>query len=60
MQKLEKEQDFIEARMHKITKEKISFFNQGRKRDWQKILDKQIKDKIEKAFPNEMKELGYL
>ena len=46
--------------MHKITKEKISFFNQGRKRDWQKILDKQIKDKIEKAFPNEMKELGYL
>ena len=60
LQKLEKEQDFIEARMHKITKEKIPFFNQGRKRDWQKILDKQIKDKIEKAFPNEMKELGYL
>jgi len=60
LQKLEKEQGFIEAKMHKITKEKIPFFNQGRKRDWQKILDKQIKDKIEKAFPNEMKELGYL
>ena len=60
LQKLEREQGFIESRMHKITKKKIPFFNQGKKRDWQKILDKQIKDKIEKAFPNEMKELGYL
>ena len=45
---------------HKITKEKIPFFNLGPKRDWRKSTNKKIYEKIEKIFQKEMKELGYL
>ena len=39
---------------------KKDFFNLGPKNDWKKKLDTKLKDKIEIAFSNEMKELGYL
>ena len=38
---------------------KISFFNLGPKNDWKKILDENLKDKIEQVFKNELKELNY-
>ena len=60
MQKLEKEKGFAEAKVHPKTGEKIRFFNLGPKNDWKKNLDKKIKEKIEKNFKKEMKELGYL
>ena len=36
------------------------FFNLGPNNKWEKILDSEIKDEIEKKFNVEMKELGYL
>tara|TARA_B100001564_G_C20626293_1_gene664857 strand:- start:373 stop:1170 length:798 start_codon:yes stop_codon:yes gene_type:complete len=60
MQKLEKQKGFREAKTDSKTGEKIPFFNLGAKNDWKKILDPEIKLKIEKNFKKEMKELGYL
>ena len=60
MQKLEEEKGFAEAKIHPKTGKKINFFNLGPKNDWNKILDKTIRKKIEKHFKKEMKELGYL
>ena len=36
------------------------FFNLGTKNDWKNLLKKEIKEKIENHFKEEMKELGYL
>ena len=41
-------------------KNKIRFFNKGPSNDWTKVLDKKIRDDIEKIFYKEMKELGYI
>ena len=59
MQNLEKKQGFREAKINQRG-EKIPFFNLGPKNNWKKKLDTKLKDKIEKAFNKEMKELGYL
>ena len=42
------------------TGEQINFFDKGSKRDWSKSLDPIIAANIEKAFKEEMVELGYL
>ena len=60
MKALENEVGFDESKTEKMTGEKISFFNLGKKNDWKKIISLEIKDKIENAFKEEMKELGYL
>ena len=60
MQKLEQEEGFREAKTDSKTGDKIPFFNLGAKNDWKKILDPEIKRKIEMNFKKEMKELGYL
>ena len=60
MQKLEQEEGFREAKTDSKTGDKIPFFNLGAKNDWKKILDPEIKTKIETNFKKEMKELGYL
>ncbi|WP_440928367.1 sulfotransferase domain-containing protein [Candidatus Pelagibacter sp.] len=60
MKKLEQEEGFFESKIDKITGKKIPFFNLGEKNDWNKILNKEIKKKIETAFQKEMKELGYI
>ena len=60
MQKLEQEEGFSEAKTNSKTGKKIPFFNLGEKNDWKKILNPEIKIKIEKNFKKEMKELGYL
>ena len=36
------------------------FFNLGPKNDWKNLLKKEIQEKIENHFKEEMKELGYL
>ncbi|WP_440650804.1 sulfotransferase domain-containing protein [Candidatus Pelagibacter sp. HIMB1495] len=40
-------------------KKKISFFNLGPKNDWKKILDINLKNKIDEIFEKEIKELSY-
>ena len=60
MKKLEQEEGFFESKIDQKTGEKIPFFNLGEKNDWSKILNKEIKKKIETAFQKEMKELGYI
>ena len=60
MKALEKIDGFNESKTDKKTGEKIPFFNLGKKNDWKKMISIKIKDKIENALKNEMKELGYL
>ena len=60
MKVLEKDDKFFESVINKKTGKKVSFFNLGIKNDWKKMLDPKIKEKIENAFKEEMKELGYL
>ncbi len=60
MQKLEADHSFVEAKEDMKTGEKIKFFNLGVKNDWKKMLDKKIKENLEKELEVEMKELKYL
>ena len=60
LKKHEEKGNFSENANHKITKEKIPFFNLGKKNKWQEILDPSISTEIEQKFEKEMKELGYL
>ena len=60
MKLLEKVVGFHESKTDERTGEKIPFFNLGEKNDWKKMISPKIKDKIENAFMDEMKELGYL
>jgi len=60
MKALENEFGFNESKTEKMTGKKIPFFNLGKKNDWKKMISLEIKDKIENAFKEEMKELGYL
>jgi len=39
---------------------KVPFFNLGPKNDWKKILDKDLKVKLDKIFEKELKELHYI
>jgi len=38
---------------------KIPFFNLGPKNDWKKILDEQLRKKIQIAFEKDLSELNY-
>ena len=60
MKKLENEKGFFEAMTDKNSGKKKPFFNLGPENNWEKILDSKVRIKIEKAFRNEMEELGYL
>ena len=46
---------YPKSRADKMTGEKIPFFNLGKK-----MISPKIKDKIENAFKEEMKEVGYI
>ena len=59
LEKMEKKYGFIESSFNKEGK-KNKFFFLGPKNDWKEKLDKDISDKINVKFENEMKELGYL
>ena len=60
MQKLEATGNFVESKKDKKTGENIKFFNMGVKNDWKKLLDDNIKEKLERELVDEMKELNYL
>ena len=60
MQNLEKEKGFFESKIDKKTGKKIPFFYLGKDNKWENLLDDKVRKKLEKAFKNEMKELGYL
>ena len=59
MQKLEAQETFVEAKENNEG-EKIKFFNMGINNDWKKLLDQEIKEKLEIELGDEMKELNYL
>ena len=59
LQSLEAQNKFDEGKTSKHGS-KIRFFNLGKKNNWEKILQDNIKAKIEKNFIFEMKKLGYL
>tara|TARA_B100000242_G_scaffold288116_1_gene255872 strand:+ start:779 stop:1633 length:855 start_codon:yes stop_codon:yes gene_type:complete len=60
LKKIENRDGFKEAIKDKGSGEVKRFFNLGPNNKWEKILDSEIKDEIEKKFNVEMKELGYL
>ena len=60
MKDMEAKETFRESIVDKETGKKIPFFNLGPKNDWKKILSDENREKIEKAFKEEMLELGYL
>jgi hypothetical protein len=57
---LEQNETFYEGVLDSKTGKRKIFFNLGPSNDWRKLLDGKIKIKLEKAFKNEMVELGYL
>ena len=50
---------FEESKSSNKTGKKITFFNLGFNNRWEKILSKDIKDKMNLYFKNDIKELGY-
>tara|TARA_B100000214_G_C23949546_1_gene619741 strand:- start:544 stop:1389 length:846 start_codon:yes stop_codon:yes gene_type:complete len=60
LQKMEERGEFMEAVKSKYTDDAVNFFHLGPKNNWENILDREIKNKIEKNFEQEMKELGYI
>ena len=58
--KMEKDGSFKESATNKDTGQKKNFFYLGPNNDWKKLLDNNIRKKIEENFKNEMEELGYL
>ena len=59
LQKQENLNGFTEATYNKFGKP-INFFNLGPENNWEKLLDENIRKKIENKFENEMKELKYI
>ena len=59
LQKLEAQESFAEAKENNQG-EKIKFFNMGISNDWKKLLDQEIKEKLERELGDEMRELNYL
>ena len=60
LKKNEIDKGFSEAIPSKDNKnKKISFFNLGPENDWRKILEKGTKEKLDKIFQKEIKELAY-
>ena len=60
MKNLEAQKGFFEAMSDKETGRNKPFFNLGPNNNWQNLLSDEIRIKIENAFFNEMKELGYI
>ena len=60
LQNKEKIQGFPEAVSSFTTNEKITFFNLGPKNDWKKILNEDLKNRINQTFEKNLKELSYV
>lgn len=59
LKKKEMESGFNEAPLGQKTKKKITFFNLGKKNNWKKIMPKEMLDKINHVFKEDLKKLGY-
>jgi len=61
LKKNERDKGFSEAvPLREDKNKKVPFFHLGPKNDWKKILNSDLKLKIEKAFEQDLKELSYL
>ena len=60
MKELEQKHGFREATIDNKTGKRLAFFNKGPKNNWEGQLDSNNRNKIEKAYSKEMKDLGYL
>ena len=60
LKKMENEGLFTENAFDKNNNKKIMFFHKGPQNDWKDALDKNLQNKIESNFINEMKELKYI
>ncbi len=59
LKKKEMESGFNEAPLGQKTKKKITFFNLGKKNNWKKLIPKEMLDKINHVFKEDLKKLGY-
>jgi predicted metal-dependent RNase len=55
----EKKEGFSEAPKSKLLNSQIPFFNLGPNNNWKKILNDNLKDKLNIAFQKKLKELSY-
>jgi hypothetical protein len=55
----EKKEGFSEAPKSKLGDSKIPFFNLGPKNNWKKILNDDLKEKLNKTFKKQLEELSY-
>jgi hypothetical protein len=55
----EKNEGFFEAPQSKSGDSKIPFFNLGPKNDWKKILNDDLRDKLNNTFKKQLDELSY-
>jgi len=60
MQSMEEKGLFTENNIDEKIGKKIKFFNEGKKNQWENILESKIRMEIEKKFKNEMNELKYI
>jgi len=60
LKKMENAGLFTENAFDKNNNKKVMFFHKGPENDWKKALDKDLQNKIESNFINEMKELKYI
>ena len=61
LKKKEMQKGFSEAvTTNKDAEKKISFFHLGPKNDWRKMLNEELKLKLNKTFEKDLKELSYL
>ena len=60
LQKLENKGKFKEYAFSEKIGKKVNFFHLGPENKWEKLLDKNIVNEIEKRFKLEMKELNYI
>ena len=57
---MEDQDGFDEAITSETTKEKVKFFNLGKKNDWKNLLDPKMEKKITTTLHKDMKDLGYI
>ena len=60
LKKMENAGLFTENAFDKNNNKKVMFFHKGPENDWKNALDKDLQNKIENNFINEMKELKYI
>ena len=57
---MEQKEGFEESALSSNTKKNIKFFNLGKENNWNRLLDKNLSNRIEGHFKKEMTELRYL